>query len=522
MRKEISLTLLPKQASDYNEIKKATAQKLNINATNINGLKILKKSIDARKNPIFINLQILAVTHEKNFINKEFFPKFDYQDVRNKPEIIIVGAGPAGYFAALQLIEKGLKPVIFERGKTIRERRHDIAHLHKKHEINPESNYCFGEGGAGTFSDGKLNTRSKKRGNVQRTLERLYFHGASEEILYDSQPHIGTDKLAPIIKNMREIIINAGGEIYFNKKIIDLIIKNDAIEGVVSENGDKRYSKNVILATGHSARDIYEMLQNKSIEIEAKSFAIGVRVEHPQYLIDTIQYHGKKNANNLYLPAASYKLTTQVKGRGVYSFCMCPGGYIVPTPTETNGLVVNGMSASYRNSEFANAAFVTEVKPEDLKEYEKYGALAGVKFQQKVEQMAMLNGGGRDITAPAQALADFVKGRISQELPYYSYFPGIVSSPVHFWLPEFVSNSLREGLKNIGKRINGFITNEALVVGVETRTSAPVRIPRHKDTLQHIKIKGLYPCGEGAGYAGGIVSSAMDGENCAEKIAQDY
>jgi uncharacterized protein len=512
MHKIINLSLAPKRASDEIYYKQDAAEFLHISKDDITSIEILRKSIDARKKFIKINLQLEVWWGEP--AEKEQF-NLELQNVSEKPEVIIAGAGPAGLFAALKLIEKGLKPVIFERGKDVKERKKDIQAINTNKNLDPDSNYCFGEGGAGTFSDGKLYTRSKKRGDVNRILNILQMHGASKDILSDAHPHIGTNKLPGIIVKIRETVKNAGGEIHFNTRIDDFIIEKETIKGVVTQNGEKVFGKAVILATGHSARDIFELLHGKNILIEEKSFAMGVRVEHPQGLIDSIQYSCKIRSD--YLPAAAYNMVTQVNDRGVYSFCMCPGGFIVPAATGPEEIVVNGMSPSYRNSKFANSGMVVEIRTEDFPEKEKYGTLAGLKFQQELEKLAFQNG-GRGLVAPAQRLHDFVNGKISASLPETSYHPGIVSSPLHFWLPEHIGKRLQEGFKVFGNKMRGYLTNEAVILGVESRTSSPVRIPRDKETLQHPQIKNLYPCGEGAGYAGGIISAAVDGERCAEKI----
>lgn len=515
MIKEINISLSPEISAKEELYIKKIASKIGVNEAEINHIEILKRSIDARKRDVKI------VTQAKVWINEipSEKPEFDFKinDVSLSPEIIIVGAGPAGLFAALSLIEKNIKPLIIERGKTVSERKKDLSDINKNRFVNPESNYCFGEGGAGTFSDGKLYTRSKKRGDVKKILDILKFHGADEKILTDAHPHIGTNNLPRIIQNIRKTILEAGGEIIFDSKVVDFIIKDNEIKGVVTEKGDKITGKAVILAAGHSARDIYELLHNKNIKIEAKPFAMGVRVEHPQEIIDSIQYHS--NIRNEYLPAAAYSLVTQAEGRGVYSFCMCPGGFIVPAATNSDEIVVNGMSPSSRNSFYANSGIVVEIKIEDFPEYEKHGDLAGLRYQQNIEKTAFQNG-GQGIIAPAQLLTDFIKGKLSQYLPDTSYHPGIISSPIHFWLPESIGKRLQAGFKDFGKKMRGFITEEAVVLGVESRTSSPVRIPRDKKSLQHPQIKNLYPCSEGAGYAGGIVSAAMDGIKCAEMIAK--
>lgn len=512
MKKIINLSLSPKRASDEKYYKHDAAEFLHISEEDITSVEIVRKSIDARKKFIKINLQ-LQVWWGELAVKEKF--ELNVKDVSCKSEVIIIGAGPAGLFAALKLIEKGFKPLLFERGKDVKERKKDIQAINTNKGVNPNSNYCFGEGGAGTFSDGKLYTRSKKRGDVNRILNILQLHGASNDILSDAHPHIGTNKLPGIIVKIRETIKNAGGEIYFNTRIDDIIIENDTIKGVVTQNGDTVFGKAVILATGHSARNIYELLHKKNILLEEKSFAMGLRVEHPQGLIDSIQYSCKIRSD--YLPAAAYNLVAQVQGRGVYSFCMCPGGFIVPASTAPDEMVVNGMSPSGRNSKFANSGMVVEIRTEDFPEKEKYGVLAGLKFQENLEKTAFQNG-GRGLVAPAQRLHDFVNGKISTSLPETSYFPGVVSSPLHFWLPEHIGKRLQEGFRVFGKKMRGYLTNEAVVLGVESRTSSPVRIPRDKETLQHPQIKNLYPCGEGAGYSGGIISAAVDGERCAEKI----
>jgi uncharacterized FAD-dependent dehydrogenase len=511
MPTKIQLTVSPEIACKQDLLKNTLAKELNIAVNRINGFHIEKKSIDARSKNIKVNLTINA------FCDNEFAEKikhnFNYQNISGKSEIIIVGAGPAGLFAALRLIELGYKPIVIERGKDVSERKRDIATLSRNEGLNTDSNYCFGEGGAGTFSDGKLYTRSKKRGNLQRIFEIFHYHGAQDEILYEAHPHIGSDRLPEVIKNIRKTIIECGGEVLFDKKVTDFIIEENKIKGVKTADGDIFNSSAVILATGHSARDIYETLYNKEILLEAKGFAMGVRAEHPQALIDSIQY--KKKERGEFLPPAAYSLVEQVASRGVYSFCMCPGGIIVPASTGEKEIVVNGMSNSKRQSPFANSGIVVEIRPEDLGEFQQYGALAGLKYQQYVENMSFVNGAG-GVKAPAQRLADFANGRLVPGLPDCSYLPGTISSPLHFWLPEFISKRLQQGFKLFDKKMHGYLTNEAVVVGVESRSSSPIRIPRDKETFEHVQIKGLFPCGEGAGYAGGITSSALDGENCAE------
>ncbi len=517
MQHTLQLIVTPEQAAMTDKLKVIAAGKLNIAPKQIKGILIERKNIDARSRFPKVNLSVRVFVDETPSINKPDY--FKYHDVSAKKPVIVVGAGPAGLFAALRLIELDLRPIVLERGKDVSERKKDIANLNRNETLNPESNYCFGEGGAGTFSDGKLYTRSKKKGNIQRILDIFHFHGAQDEVLYEAHPHIGTDQLPIVIQNIRNTILNSGGEVHFDSKVTDFILEDNAIKGVSLADSTTINAEAVILATGHSARDMYELLNEKGIKLEAKGFAMGVRVEHPQGLIDSIQYHC--NERGEFLPAAAYNLVTQVDDRGVYSFCMCPGGHIVPASTDKNETVVNGMSASKRNSPFANSGILVEIRPEDLgQEWQQYGALAGLRFQEYVEQLAFNNsGGGQNQMAPAQRLADFVKGTLSPSLPDCSYLPGIISSPIHFWLPDMIGNRLREGFKHFGRKMKGYLTNEAVVVGVESRSSSPVRIPRDKETLEHIEIKGLYPCGEGAGYAGGITSSAMDGENCAEKIA---
>ncbi|HEY9124347.1 MAG TPA: NAD(P)/FAD-dependent oxidoreductase [Bacteroidales bacterium] len=514
MQQQVSLKLNAQKADDsFNCLCLVVAEQLQINKERIKHIKIEKKSLDARRRPILVNYTLLVFIDEQP-PKEDIQPKI-YKKVDHAKPIIIVGTGPAGLFAALKLIEHGFRPLIFERGKEVSERKKDIALISRNEEVNAESNYCFGEGGAGTFSDGKLYTRSSKRGNIKDVLDVFVRHGAPESIMYEAHPHLGTDKLPEIIKNIRQTIIAAGGEFYFERKITQLLIEDEEIKGVQLHNGDKVEAQAVVLATGHSARDVYQMLHEQHIALEAKPFAVGVRVEHPQELIDNIQYHGLKRGENL--PAASYSLVCQANGRGVFSFCMCPGGFIVPSATTNTQVVVNGMSPSKRNSPYANSGIVTEVRLEDLKEFAQYGPLAGLYFQEQIENMAWQNG-GRQQTAPAQRLTDFIKGKISGSLPQISYFPGCVSSPVHMWLPGFVGSSLKEGFKRFDNLMHGFVTAEAVVLGVESRTSSSVRIPRNQENMQHVQIKGLFPCGEGAGYAGGITSSAIDGQNVANAV----
>ena len=515
MIKQIQINLTPSAASDDSTIRKIASSLSGIDSKDITALRILKRSVDARKKNVRVNLTLEVFTGEDTAIRS--IEPFNVKDVSQKPEVIIVGAGPAGLFAALRLIELGMRPVIIERGKDVSSRKKDIAKISRENIVDPESNYCFGEGGAGTYSDGKLYTRSKKRGDNIRVLELLCLHGANENILFEAHPHLGTDKLPGIIANIRKTILDAGGLLLLGKKVTDLIIEENSIKGVITSENEKFLSPFLILATGHSARDIYELCQKKGVDLELKSFAVGVRVEHPQELIDKIQYHG--NSRGEYLPAASYNIAKQVDGRGVYSFCMCPGGFIVPSATSQEEVVVNGMSPSERNSPYANSGIVVEIKPEDLVKYSKSKELAGIEFQKELERDAWKNGGHTQ-QAPAQRLADFVSGVTSVSLPKVSYFPGVTSSPLHGWLPKAIGRRLRDGFRLFGSLMNGYITNEAVVLGVESRTSSPVRIPRDPEKLQHIRIRGLYPCGEGSGYAGGIVSSAVDGMKAAEAIAQ--
>ncbi len=475
-------------------------------------VKVIRKSIDARKPTIYFNYKMEVYIREKPDDNPTYH--FEYKDVANAKEVHIIGFGPAGMWAALRCLELGYKPVVLERGKRVQERRRDLKAINQNHIVNEDSNYCFGEGGAGTYSDGKLYTRSLKRGDVRRIFESLVHHGATNQILVDAHPHIGTNKLPKIVQNIRETILKHGGEIHFETRVTDFIIRKNKLQAIILQNGQEMTVNRVILATGHSARDIFYLLKNKEVALKAKSFAMGVRVEHPQRIIDSIQYHCRGERNEL-LPAASYSLVQQVKNRGVYSFCMCPGGFIVPAATAPGEVVVNGMSPSKRNNLFANSGIVVEINvDEDIPKYEKFGVLKGLEYQKALERLAF-TAGGRSQVAPAQRLTDFVEGNLSTDLNTTSYQPGLKSAPLHSLLPKLIGSRLRAGFSEFGKKMNGYYTAEANIVGVESRTSSPVTIPRN-EKLEHIEIEGLFPCGEGGGYAGGIVSAAMDGERCAE------
>ena len=518
MQSELTFQTDPQTASSDELIKEEIATQMEIGLDEINAVHVLKRSVDARQRHVKINLKVQVYIGE-DFIEEDIqLP--DYKNVSNEEPVIIIGAGPAGMFAALRCIELGKKPIIIERGKDVKARRRDLKAINQDHIVNEDSNYCFGEGGAGTYSDGKLYTRSLKRGDVRRIFENLVFHGATEQILVDAHPHIGTNKLPKIIQNIRETILNFGGEIHFESRVENFVINNNKIQTLQLQNGKEMSVNSVILATGHSARDIYELLHKKNISIKAKSFAMGVRVEHPQAIIDQIQYSCLGERDEL-LPAAAYSLVQQVNNRGVYSFCMCPGGFIVPAATANGEVVVNGMSPSRRNNKFANSGIVVEINADkDLFKYEKFGELKGLEFQKDLEKIAFF-AGGRTQRAPAQRLVDFVDGKISPNLNETSYQPGLNSAPLHSLLPKLIGSRLRKGFAEFGKKMHGFYTNEANIVGVESRTSSPVNIPR-KENLEHPEIKGLFPCGEGGGYAGGIISAAMDGERCAESAIKNY
>ncbi len=511
MVRQIQLRVSLKEESQKGILLKKVAKYLG-ESEDVLTVKVLRKSIDARKPAIYFNYKMEVYIREKPDNDPTY--SFDYKDVSKAKEIHIIGFGPAGMWAALRCLELGYKPVVLERGKKVQERRRDLKAINQDHIVNEDSNYCFGEGGAGTYSDGKLYTRSLKRGDVRRIFESLVHHGATDQILIDAHPHIGTNKLPKIVQNIRETILASGGEIHFETRVTDFIIKNNKLQAIVLQKGTEMAVNRVILATGHSARDIFYLLKTKDIALKAKSFAMGVRVEHPQQIIDSIQYNCKGERNEL-LPAASYSLVHQVKNRGVYSFCMCPGGFIVPAATAPGEVVVNGMSPSKRNNLYANSGVVVEINvDEDIPKYEKFGVLKGLEYQKDLERLAF-TAGGRTQVAPAQRLTDFVEGNLSADLNPTSYQPGLKSAPLHSLLPKLIGSRLRAGFSEFGKKMHGYYTAEANIVGVESRTSSPVTIPRNEN-LEHIEVEGLFPCGEGGGYAGGIVSAAMDGERCAE------
>lgn len=540
---EYQLRILPEQAASEQSLKQYIGREKGLDVRTINAIRVLKRSIDARQRTIYVNLTIRVFVNETP--SEEEFKRTDYPNVEGRPAVIVVGAGPGGLFAALKLIELGLRPIVVERGKNVRERKEDLARISREHKVDAESNYSFGEGGAGAYSDGKLYTRSKKRGSVEKILNVFCQHGASPTILSDAHPHIGTDKLPRVIENMRNTILACGGEVHFQTRMEAILIEGQKVKGIETNTG-KTFLGPVILATGHSARDVYRWLYAHGVQLETKGIAIGVRLEHPSMLIDQIQYHNK-NGRGKYLPAAEYSFVQQVDGRGVYSFCMCPGGFVVPAASGPHQLVVNGMSPSNRGTKWSNSGMVVETRPEDLllpemqlqaepfpesneslteelilrdgKQPEgTIHTLAMMRFQEKLEQICWQQGNMRQ-TAPSQRMVDFTRKKLSYDLPATSYSPGLVSSPLHFWMPSFLSERLSKGFQLFGKSSRGFLTNEAVMIAVETRTSSPVRIVRDKDTLQHLTVEGLFPCGEGAGYAGGIVSAGIDGERCAEAVA---
>ncbi|MCR5578989.1 MAG: FAD-binding protein [Prevotella sp.] len=526
MTNEYQIRVVPEVAAQEDRLKSWIADEQGIDVRTIYGVRILKRSIDARQRQIYVNLKVRVYVNEQP--TDDEYVRTEYPNVEGRPQVIVVGAGPGGLFAALRLIELGLRPIVLERGKNVHERKKDLANITKTQKVDSESNYCFGEGGAGAYSDGKLYTRSKKRGNTDKILNVFCQHGASTAILSDAHPHIGTDRLPKVIEAMRNTIINCGGEVHFQTKMTRLIFEADRVVGVEAVansllstlHSQLTFRGPVILATGHSARDVYRYLAEAKVEIEAKGIAVGVRLEHPSLLIDQIQYHNKQGRGK-YLPAAEYAMVTQVDGRGVYSFCMCPGGFVIPAATDKEQIVVNGMSPASRGTQWSNSGMVVEVRPEDLDSVESrtlHSPLRVLQFQEELERMCWQQGNMKQ-TAPAQRMADFVNGKLSYDLPKSSYAPGLISSPLHFWLPKMISKRLQEGFKVFGRNAHGFLTNEAVMIAVETRTSSPVRIVRDKDTLQHIRVQGLFPCGEGAGYAGGIVSAGVDGERCAEAVA---
>ena len=512
MTSEYQIRVLPQVAANEQQLKAWLADEYGFDVRTCNSVRILKRSIDARQRTIFVNLKVRVYINEMP--TDDEYVHTEYGDVSQRPQVIVVGAGPGGLFAALRLIELGFRPVVLERGKNVHDRKKDLAAISRTQQVDPESNYCFGEGGAGAYSDGKLYTRSKKRGNIDKILNVFCQHGASTAILADAHPHIGTDRLPKVIEAMRNTIISCGGEVHFQTKMTQLIVDGDRVVGAVA--GEREYRGPVILATGHSARDVYRYLAEAKIEIEAKGIAVGVRLEHPSELIDQIQYHSRQGRGK-YLPAAEYSFVTQVEGRGVYSFCMCPGGFVIPAATDREQIVVNGMSPANRGTQWSNSGMVVEVRSDDVEGADD--VLRMMHFQEQLERMCWQQGNMKQ-TAPAQRMADFVNKRLSYDLPKSSYAPGLISSPLHFWLPKMIANRLQEGFKVFGKQAHGFLTNEAVLIATETRTSSPVRILRDNMTLQHVRLQGLFPCGEGAGYAGGIVSAGVDGERCAEMAAE--
>ena len=514
MTSEYQIRVLPQVAADEQSLKAWLADEKGFDVRSCTAVRILKRSIDARQRTIFVNIKVRVYLNEQPA--DDAYVHTEYGDVSERPQVIVVGAGPGGLFAALRLIELGLRPVVLERGKNVHDRKRDLAEIARTQQVDGESNYCFGEGGAGAYSDGKLYTRSKKRGSIDKILNVLCQHGASTAILADAHPHIGTDRLPKVIENIRNTIIRCGGEVHFQTKMTSLILEGDKVVGCVA---DKEYRGPVILATGHSARDVYHYLADAKIEIEAKGIAVGVRLEHPSQLIDQIQYHSRQGRGK-YLPAAEYSFVTQVDGRGVYSFCMCPGGFVIPAATDKEQIVVNGMSPANRGTAWSNSGMVVEVRPEDVDGYDD-DVLKVMRFQEQLERLCWQQGNMKQ-TAPAQRMADFVNNRLSYDLPRSSYAPGLLSSPLHFWLPPMIGHRLQEGFKTFGRQAHGFLTNEAVLIAIETRTSSPVRIVRDAATLQHVRLQGLFPCGEGAGYAGGIVSAAVDGERCAEMCADFF
>ena len=536
MTNEYQIRVVPEVAAQEDRLKDWLADEYGFDVRTICGVRILKRSIDARQRQIFVNLKVRVYVNEQP--HDDEYVRTEYPNVEGKPQVIVVGAGPGGLFAALRLIELGLRPIVLERGKNVHDRKKDLASITKTQKVDPESNYCFGEGGAGAYSDGKLYTRSKKRGNTDKILNVFCQHGASTAILADAHPHIGTDRLPKVIEAMRNTIIRCGGEVHFQTRMTRLIIENGKLNiekrviGVEAESFNPQssifnkmeYRGPVILATGHSARDVYRYLAEAKVEIEAKGIAVGVRLEHPSQLIDQIQYHSKQGRGK-YLPAAEYAMVTQVEGRGVYSFCMCPGGFVIPAATDKQQIVVNGMSPASRGTQWSNSGMVVEIQPFDDLTISQSDNLEPVpdslkvmRFQEELEKMCWQQGNMQQ-TAPAQRMADFVNGKLSYDLPKSSYAPGLISSPLHFWLPKMISKRLQEGFKTFGRNAHGFLTNEAVMIAVETRTSSPVRIVRDRETLMHVQVQGLFPCGEGAGYAGGIVSAGVDGERCAEAAA---